>query len=96
MSEILKEYDKQTQTKAKRAYSFKRFFIYFAVICVIVMLGIYVGNMFFGKRSLDVMLGLQTKKERLIEDVETLKRYNAQLQKEYFELKELEPESGKK
>jgi hypothetical protein len=52
--------------------------------------------MMFGKRSLDVMLSLQSKKERLIEDVEILKKQNALLQKEYFELKELEPESNKK
>ena len=61
-----------------------------------VAFGIYVGNMMFGKRSLDVMLSLQSKKERLIEDVEILKKQNALLQKEYFELKELEPESNKK
>ena len=42
------------------------------------------------------MLSLQSKKERLSEDVEILKKVNAQLQKEYFELKELEPESNKK
>lgn len=91
MSEILKEYDKQEHKKAKKAYSFKQFFICLSVIVSIVVLGIYVGNVLFGKRSLDVMLGLSSKKERLIEDVEILKRYNAQLQKEYFELKELEP-----
>ena len=56
--------------------------------------GIYVGNIIFGKRSLDVMLSLQEQKTQLERDVETLKKQNAQLQKAYFELKELEPGSG--
>jgi hypothetical protein len=50
----------------------------------------------FGKRSLDVMLSLQSKKERLSEDVEILKKLNARLQKDYFELQGLEPDSNKK
>jgi len=53
-----------------------------------------VGNIIFGKRSLDVMLSLQEQKTQLERDVETLKKQNAQLQKAYFELKELEPGSG--
>lgn len=56
-----------------------------------VCFGIYVGNIIFGKRSLDVMLSLQEQKTQLERDVETLKKQNAQLQKAYFELKELEP-----
>lgn len=96
MSEILKEYDEQTQTRAKRAYSFKQISFSIFVIVGVVLLAIYVGDMLFGKRSLDVMLGLREKKERLLEDVETLKRYNAQLQKDYFELKELEPQGYKR
>ncbi len=56
-----------------------------------VCFGIYVGNIIFGKRSLDVMLSLQEQKVQLKCDVETLKKQNAQLQKAYFELKELEP-----
>lgn len=94
MSEILKEYDKHK--KAKFSYSIKKFTRYTVVVAVVIMLGVYFGNMMFGKRSLDVMLGLANKKERLAEDVEKLKRYNAQLQKEYFELKELEPQSDKR
>ena len=56
-----------------------------------VCFGIYVGNIIFGKRSLDVILSLQEQKTQLKCDVETLKKQNAQLQKAYFELKELEP-----
>ncbi|MCR4941180.1 MAG: septum formation initiator [Campylobacter sp.] len=96
MSEILEEYDVEQEKTAKRAYSFKKAVYYIAVIIGVVLIGMYVGNMLFGKRSLDVLLGLQSKKERLLDDVEKLKHYNAQLQKEYFELRELQPESVKK
>ncbi|MBE3021998.1 septum formation initiator [Campylobacter sp. 7477a] len=92
MSEILEEYDK----KSKRSYFFKSFFRHTVVIVCVIVFAIYIGNMMFGKRSLDVMLSLQSKKERLAEDVEILKKRNAKLQKEYFELKELEPDTGKK
>ena len=92
MSTILEEYD----ARVKRSHFFRSFFRYAIAISCVVAFGIYVGNMMFGKRSLDVMLSLQSKKERLIEDVEILKKQKALLQKEYFELKELEPESNKK
>ncbi|MGH1601290.1 septum formation initiator [Campylobacter majalis] len=95
MSEILKEYD-DSQKKSKKAYSFLVFLKYLGVSFCVVMLGMYVGNIMFGKRSLDVMLGLQHQKERLKNDVEYLKKQNARLLKEYFELKELEPEPTKK
>ncbi|MDL0088792.1 septum formation initiator [Campylobacter gastrosuis] len=94
MSEILKEYDKSQ--KAKKSYSFMQILRYVGIVACVVGFGIYVGNMMFGKRSLDVMLSLQSKKERLSEDVEYLKKQNAMLLKEYFELKELEPENNKK
>lgn len=95
MSEILKEYD-DSQKKAKKKYSFLVFLKYLGVSLCVVILGVYVGNIMFGKRSLDVMLGLQHQKEHLKNDIEYLKKQNARLLKEYFELKELEPEPTKK
>lgn len=92
MSEILKEYDDKS---IKRAYSFKSIFnLAIATVCVI-LFGIYIGNVMFGKRSLDVMLSLQDQKEQLKKDVEILKRRNAELQKSFFELKDLEPQDNK-
>lgn len=85
MSEILKEYEQKSK------YSFKKILKLTAVSVCVVLFGIYVGNILFGKRSLDVMLGLEEQRVRLQEDVEILKKQNAQLQKTYFELKELEP-----
>lgn len=88
MNEILEEYDEK---KIKKSYSLKSFAKLTAVGVGVVLFGIYIGNMLFGKRSLDVMLNLQDQKEQLIKDVEILKKRNAELQKNYFELKELEP-----
>lgn len=92
MSEILKEYD---ENEIKRLYSFKTIVKIIGLLLCVVLFGVYVGNIMFGKRSLDVMLGLQDQKERLKQDVEILKKRNAELQKSFFELKELEPQEGK-
>lgn len=58
----------------------------------VVMLGIYIGNIFFGVNSLEVYLNLVDYKKELETRIEDLKEENAQLQKEYFELKQLEPQ----
>lgn len=92
MSEILKEYD---ENQIKRSYSFKTIVKIIGLLLCVALFGIYVGNIMFGKRSLDVMLGLQDQKEQLKKDVEILKKRNAELQKSFFELKELEPQDSK-
>lgn len=53
-------------------------------------LGVFIGVLLFGENSLEVLLGLQEYELYLQEEVERLKTQNAGLQKEYFELKELE------
>ena len=88
MSEVLDEYVE------KKPFDFRLFFRFMFIAFCVVCFGVYVGNIVFGKRSLDVMLSLQEQKTQLERDVETLKKQNAQLQKAYFELKELEPGSG--
>ena len=88
MSEVLDEYVE------KKPFDFRLFFRFTFIAFCVICFGIYVGNIIFGKRSLDVMLSLQDQRARLQEDIETLKAQNAQLQKAYFELKELEPSSG--
>ncbi|MGP1486034.1 MAG: septum formation initiator [Campylobacter sp.] len=85
MNEVLKEYEGRSK------YPFKRFLKLLAVGVCVAGFGIYVGNILFGKRSLDVMLSLGEQRARLENDVGFLKKQNAQLQKTYFELKELEP-----
>ena len=88
MSEVLDEYVE------KKPFDFRLFLRFMLIAFCVICFGIYVGNIVFGKRSLDVMLSLQEQKTQLERDVETLKKQNAQLQKAYFELKELEPSGG--
>ena len=49
--------------------------------------------MFDGKNSLEVYSGLKKQKEQLQYNIKQLQLDNARLQKEYFELKNLEPEN---
>ncbi len=63
-----------------------------SAIFLIIILGVYIGNLLFGKDSIEVLLELENKKSALKREVQRLKEENAKLQKEYFELKQLEPE----
>jgi hypothetical protein len=51
------------------------------------------GFIFFGNNSLSVLLDLEEHQNYLVEDIERLKAENAKLQKQYFELKELDSDS---
>jgi cell division protein FtsB len=91
MSEILEEFEEETQQRDSKGVSF--YLKIFSLLVVVVGFGIYVGDMLFGKSSLDVLLNLQSEKQILEKSVETLKKENAILQKEYFELKDLDPDN---
>ena len=91
MSEILEEFEEETQQRDLKGVSF--YLKIFSLLVVVVGFGIYVGDMLFGKSSLDVLLNLQSEKQILEKSVETLKKENAILQKEYFELKDLDPDN---
>lgn len=88
MSEILESYSAK---ESSFGYFAKKLFWYFIAVLIVIGLGVYVGNMFFGKRSLDTLIFVQSKHEFLKKELEHLKQENAQLQKEYFELIGLEP-----
>ena len=60
----------------------------------ILLFGIYVGVLIFGENSLTVLHQLKEKKQKLIQEGQRLKNENQNLQKEYFELKQLEPNEG--
>ncbi|MCF6201628.1 MAG: hypothetical protein L3J42_05860 [Hydrogenimonas sp.] len=64
----------------------------FLAIAAVVALGIYVGILLFGPNSLTVLLGLEEQRSIYESRIKSLKAKNAALQKEYFELKQLEPE----
>ena len=87
MSEVLDEFEEEHK-KSDRIFYGKILLLVFIVIAF----GIYVGDVLFGKSSLEVLLDLQEKKEQLQESVKVIKEKNAILQKEYFELKQLEPD----
>ncbi|WP_456453113.1 FtsB family cell division protein [Hydrogenimonas sp.] len=61
-------------------------------LAAVVALGVYAGVLLFGPNSLTVLLGLEEQHATLERHIKSLKARNAALQKEYFELKQLEPE----
>ena len=63
-------------------------------VALIVGLGIYLGILLFGDNSMQVLLGLEEYETYLKEDIERLKTENAAMQKEYFELKELDADTA--
>lgn len=69
-------------------------FISLVLFCLVltVYLSYHVTTVLFGDNSLEVYNSLKYKKEYLEEEILRLQKENAYLQKEYFELKNLEPE----
>jgi len=61
-------------------------------LVIIVVLGIYAGVLLFGPNSLMVLMSIEEQHTSYEWYIKTLKAKNAALQKEYFELKQLEPE----
>jgi cell division protein FtsB len=57
----------------------------------ILLFGVYVGVLIYGENSLTVLHHLKEKKQALAQEGKALKTENQRLQKEYFELKQLEP-----
>ena len=69
-------------------------FIVIAVfsIAITLLLSYHVANILFGTNSLQVYNSLKDRKAYLEKEIVRLQKDNAHLQKEYFELKNLEPE----
>lgn len=87
MSDILEEYNDKEKSLG--------FFLYLKVIAlafVVLLFGLYIGDVLFGKSSLDILLNLQEDKDTLVVKIKNLKDENAILQKEYFELRQLDPD----
>ncbi|HEX5329699.1 hypothetical protein [Sulfuricurvum sp.] len=66
---------------------------FFLAAGIVLVVGVYMGFIFFGDNSLSVLLELEEHQNYLSEDIERLKAENASLQKQYFELKELDADS---
>jgi len=58
---------------------------------VVIVVAVYVGLLLFGTNSVEVLYTLKVQKKSLERSIKYLKKENARLQKEFFELKELEP-----
>jgi len=56
---------------------------------IALVFGVYIGLLFYGTNSLEVLFGLQDYEHYLQSEIGRLKNENAELQKEYFELKEI-------
>jgi len=85
--ELFEEIDtSQTFTQKYLGLSYKKFFILFVLVIV---LGVYLGVLFYGTNSMEVLFGIQDYENYLQDEVVRLKTKNAELQREYFELKEI-------
>jgi len=97
MEEIISEeslYSQQKMGITERylGLSLKSFFV---GVVIVISLGVYMQILLFGDSSLEVLLELEAYETYYKEEIYRLKSENAQLQKEYFELKELAPKSQK-
>jgi len=92
MSELLDEIEAEQSLPSRYfGLSWKRLGI---LALIVVFSGIYIGIILFGENSLQVLLNLEEYETFLHEEVAELKNENASLQKELFELKELDPDNN--
>ena len=76
----------QSITQKYLGLSVGKFFVLFLLIT---LLGIYFGILLYGTNSVEVLLGLEDYESYLQDEIVKLKSENAELQREYFELKEI-------
>jgi len=62
---------------------------FFSLLLIVVAFGVYLGILLYGTNSLEILFGLQEYENYLQGEVVRLKVENAELQREYFELKEI-------
>ena len=85
--ELFGEIDKtQSVTQEYLGLSVGKFLLF---LIIVIGFGIYIGIIFYGTNSLEVLLGLQDYENYLQTEIIKLKSENAELQREYFELKEI-------
>lgn len=87
MSDVLDEFEED-----EGGLSLSFYLKILGLIFVVSLFGFYIGDVLFGKSSLDVLLNLQEDKDTLTSKIKNLKAENAVLQKEYFELRQLDPD----
>jgi len=85
--ELFQEIDStQSITQEYFGLSFTKFFIF---VFIVLAFGVYVGTILYGTNSIEILFGLQEYETYLQDEVLRLKNENAELQREYFELKEI-------
>ena len=85
--ELFDEIDNnQSITQQYLGLSIEKFFV---LLTLIIVFGIYLGVIFYGTNSLEVLLGLQDYENFLQTEITRLKNDKSELQREYFELKEI-------
>jgi len=85
--ELFEEIDtNESITQKYLGLSLRKFFFLFFIV---VSLGIYLGILLYGTNSLEILYGLQEYESYLQDEIVRLKNENAELQREYFELKEI-------
>lgn len=62
---------------------------FLVLVLLVLAIGIYVGVLLYGTNSLEVLFGLEDYENYLQTEIHRLRDENAELQKEYFELKEI-------
>lgn len=84
------------ELKYKKPSSFIRVIVYSLLIFITILFAIYVDNVFLGgSRSATVLYDLKKQEATLDNEVKKYKELNSALQKEYFELIGLDPDSYK-
>ncbi|MDD3342341.1 MAG: septum formation initiator [Sulfurospirillaceae bacterium] len=92
MSNVLDDFEEENEEGEDQAL----FYLKVIGLAIVVLgFGIYIGDVLFGKSSLDVLLNLQEDKDTLSAKIQSLKEENAVLQKEFFELRQLDPDRRK-
>jgi len=78
--------DTQNITQRYLGLSLAKFLL---LLLSVLAIGVYIGILLYGTNSIEIFLGLQDYEEYLQKEIHILRDENAELQKEYFELKEI-------
>jgi len=78
--------DTQSITQKYLGLSLVKFLV---LLLAVLAIGVYIGILLYGTNSIEIFLGLQDYEEYLKNEIHLLRDENAELQKEYFELKEI-------
>jgi len=78
--------DSQSITQKYLGLSLTKFL---SLLFLVLAIGVYLGVLLYGTNSIEIFLGLQDYEEYLQTEVHRLRAENAELQREYFELKEI-------